>query len=395
VQRRGILSILLVILSLVIFGVAMPARAQDPALVARLLAAINADRIANGLPPYAYNALLSISAQRHSEYQSSIGHWTHDGADGSRALQRAQAVGYPAARANENVYSGNTSPEEVANWWYTADQDHRNNILHPVLREIGLGIAPDAGGQLYWTMDISAQPNVLPIFINNDSYATSDPYVTLTLWNEGVFYGAGQIGQATQVMISNSPDFSGAATQAWAQSIRWTLDTSVGAGTKTVYVRFSDSAGRTADSQDSIAYDGAAVNSPPIIPLLPLFPTAAPTSAPPQPSQASVIVQPQPTATIVPTDPAQVAEIVPTAARPTQDYALFRATPSPHSGVKTATAPEILGIAITRLRDILFGILAIGVGLIALGMLALIRSWKRAHALPDSPPEEELADGHD
>jgi len=390
VYRRSICSLLLAALLWISSGAAQPARAQDPGLLARLLAAINGYRVSSGLPPYALNPLLTLSAQRHSQYQASIGQWSHDEPDGSRALQRAQAVGYPAIRANENVYAGGTSPEEVVNWWFTTDQDHRNNILHPVLREVGLGIAPDAQGQLYWTMDISAQPNVLPIFINSDAYSTSNPNVTLTLWNEGVFYGGGQIGQATQVMISNSPDLNGAVWQPWAQNIPWTLDTSTGGGSKTVYVRFIDSPGITADSQDSILYDGEADSVPPLLPPIVLFPTLAPTQPP-------ATFQPQPTAipaveaSAVPT---QIAAVISSPAPPTPDYTIFRATPIPGWQLQDTIQPRLLGIAITRVRDILFGVLAIGVGFITLGTLGLIRSWKRTHSL-SSPPEEESTYGDD
>lgn len=393
--RYRLVFILIVMVAALGFGAATPARAQDAGLLARVLAAINADRVANGLAPYALNPLLTLSAQRHSEYQASIGTFTHDEPDGSRALQRAQRVGYPAVWANENVYMGNDTPENVVNWWYTADPAHRENILHKVLREVGIGIASDAQGAIYWTLDISAQPNVLPIFINSGAASTSDPNVILTLTNENVFQGGpGQIGYAGQVMISNSPDFAGATPQLWAQYIHWTLDTSGGEGSKTVYVRSIDTAGRTADSQASIVYQGGAGSAPATIPTN--LPAAPPTSAP-------VIVQPRPQPTAIrptaapSTVPTQMVTEAPEAsAQPTVDYAVFsaqyRASKASDETTDSAPPAEVLGMETARLRDLLVSVLALGVGLIALGTLALVTSWRRSHP---KTPKGEASDGDD
>ncbi len=393
-RRQGLVVFIAVIIGLA-SGAATPAKAQDPGLVARLLAAINADRVANGLPPYALNPLLTLSAQRHSEYQASIGTFTHDGPDGSRALQRAQAVGYPATWANENVYMGHTTPEEVVNWWYTADQLHRNNILHAALREVGLGIASDAQGMTYWTMDISAQPNVLPIFINSGAYSTNSPTVTLTLYNEKVFSSEpGQIGPVVQVMISNSPDFAGAAPQGWAQYVNWTLDTSNASSTKTAYVRFIDGAGRTADSQATIIYQGDVGNLFPANPSV-AQPTAIPTRVP--------VILSVPTAapelpTATPTQDGSVLGAAPgteeprIAAQATVDYSTFREVyPAPSEAAISGAPPGVLGMSITRVRDILIGTLAIGVGFITLGVLAVIRSRRQTR----SSSKERSVDGDD
>src|SRR3989304_9888822 len=72
---------------------AAPARAWD---VYDLIDTVNQLRTANGLEPYQANTALIISAQAHSEYQASIGTWSHSGADGSDETQRALAAGYGA-----------------------------------------------------------------------------------------------------------------------------------------------------------------------------------------------------------------------------------------------------------------------------------------------------------
>ena len=60
----------------------------------QLIAEVNALRAAYGLSPYEVNNALMSAAQKQSDYQASIGTWTHTGAGGSRPYDRAVAAGY-------------------------------------------------------------------------------------------------------------------------------------------------------------------------------------------------------------------------------------------------------------------------------------------------------------
>jgi hypothetical protein len=365
-------------------------QAQDANTVARILAAVNSARLANGLAPYQLNGLLTLSAQRHSEYQAGIGQWTHTGPDGSLTLQRAQAVGYPAIRANENVYAGTSSPEEVVHWWYTADEAHRNNILHTSMREIGVGAAVGADGVTYYTMDISARPNVLPVFINNGDYSTSDPNVVLTLTNEFIFpSGPGQIGSVSQVLVSNSPDFVGASPQGWAEYIHWTLDTSNGPGSKTVYVRYMDPAGRTADSQDDIVLDsnGALLPPPPVPTSLPVVATAQPVRPQPTtPRPPTTAPTPAPTAT-----PGTQIQIAQREAPPTVDYSdslYMKAQRAEAVGTSPSQQDQNpLSGATALLRQVMVVTLALGAIAAVIGYFRLIRFWRSRMPTKETPTD--------
>lgn len=363
--------VLVLLLSIIIaYPTAAAPPDQNGDYVYRILAGVNAARVAGGLPPYALNALLTQAAQAHSEYQRDTGQITHDSADGSRTLDRVLAVGYPAIRANENIYAGMGPPEDAVAWWLASTAGHVQNIMHPVMREVGIGVASASNGMTYYTIDFSAQPNVLPVFINSDSYTTSSPQVIVTLTNEGIFTGgAGQIGRATQVMLSNTPDFAGAVVQPWSQYISWTLPD--GSGLKTVYVRYIDSAGRTADAQDSIVLDegsGAAI-PPTLIPTFipqPTSPILLPTNAPVQPTAFPLpTLTPTPLATS--TAPA-VAELP---------------GMSPATPVFQRPAPAepvvLFGLTASTLRRGLTAALMLGVGCAALGALILFHSARRAH----------------
>jgi hypothetical protein len=347
---------------------------QDSSAVFQILSGINAARIAHGLTPYALNPLLTQAAQAHSEYQRDTGQVTHDGPGGTRTINRVQAVGYPAVRANENIYAGMGGPGEAVNWWLGSTAGHVQNILHQSMREIGVGAASSSDGLTYYTVDFSAQPNVLPMFVNNDAYSTNNPAVTLALTNEEIFGGsASNIGRATQIMVSNTPDFANAVSLPWAQYVNWTLDSGAGDGLKTVYVRYIDAAGRTADSQDSIVLDtsGGGVT---------IAPTAMPTAPPPP-----TAVPPQPTAPVEEPTALPDAAFTPnsTSTMVTVTTTLIP-TPTSHSrGVTTAPQPTpteiskantLLGLPVGLVRAVLFGVMGVGLVCIALGGVDLLRA---------------------
>jgi hypothetical protein len=92
--------------------------------------------------------------------------------------------------------------------------------------------------------------------INNGDAVTTTAAVTLGLTTDD---GTGS--GTTQVLISNSADFTGVTPQAYATSIPWVLPG--GNGSKTVYVKFIDAAGNVSASP---ATDGITLNSPDVTP---------------------------------------------------------------------------------------------------------------------------------
>lgn len=381
----------LLVVSLLLFGLVLSphselADAQDTLdieLAARMLSAVNGARIAEGLAPYAMNPLLTASAQTHSEYQRDTGQITHTGPDEARPYDRALAAGYPASRVNENIYAGIGGPEKAVEWWLTADEPHRHNVLHPTLREVGVGAATNAQGTTYYTLDISAQPNVLPAFINGDAPITRSETVILTLTNEEVFYGAGQIGYATQVMISNSPDYSGALTQPWARFISWTLDTQR-TGRKTVYIRYMDASGRTTDAQDTITYNPrSSATLPTAVTVHPLAgtpsleitleasPSLTATAPPSATNTASLFV----TAFSTQASPGPVTEIMATASPPPTALAAVPAqdtttsVPLQPSGERPRSISHYLAP----------GIIIAGVGAALVGGMSVLWKWFAAY----------------
>jgi uncharacterized protein YkwD len=339
----------------------------DAELALRVLKAMNVARVENGLPPYAFNPLLAQSAQGHSEFMRETGEIVHEGPGDLTPIERVAMTGYPYLRVGENIYAGISGPEKAVEWWLTADEAHRKNVLHDELREVGIGAATNADGVTYYTIDVAAQPNVLPVFINSNEDTTRYRDVVLTLTNEKlVFGGTGRIGLATQVMISNTADFANVSAQSWQQYVNWSLDTSGGVGAKTVYVRYIDAAGQTADAQDSIVYDprgssAAATPSATATQTATLTPTV--TSSP-----TASDLPPSATATDMPPTVATASPTAPEAAEVPTGIAIATEPVIPETGDNSGAMPDA-----QYLRVLYAGLLVAGILVIIIGVLALMR----------------------
>lgn len=113
-----------------------------------LLAYYNQARVANGLPPLSYSALLQTAAQAHADDCAARNQGSHVGSDGSRASQRIARVGYPGRITGEN-WAWSRSAEQAFDMWYTQEipsGPHLDNILSPRYTEVGFGVAPNRGG---------------------------------------------------------------------------------------------------------------------------------------------------------------------------------------------------------------------------------------------------------
>jgi hypothetical protein len=102
------------------------------------------------------------------------------------------------------------------------------------------------------TIDIDQTAPTGTVVINGGDPETATASVTLTLTTDD---GTGS--GTTQVLISNSADFTGVTPIAFATSIPWTL--TGGNGSKTVYVKFIDAAGNVSAAP---ATDDITLNSP-------------------------------------------------------------------------------------------------------------------------------------
>ena len=135
--------------------IANPARSSAQSGDAwQLIAEVNALRAAYGLPPYEVNNALMSAAQKQSDYQASIGTWTHTGPGGTRPHDRAVAAGYGGGAqvfVSENVAMGiNLSTSRTVNEMWQ-DAIHLETMISPRYTHIGAGVG-QADGWVYYTI---------------------------------------------------------------------------------------------------------------------------------------------------------------------------------------------------------------------------------------------------
>lgn len=133
-----------------------------------LIDAVNALRIANGLPPYNVHPILMGTAQGQADYMASIGSVTHYGPDGSRPYQRALAAGYPLAGDlsqggffSENIIAGDKLSAQSAVDQWLGDAPHTNTMLSTYAQDIGAGVATD-GTYVYYVIDVGLSTGSTP-----------------------------------------------------------------------------------------------------------------------------------------------------------------------------------------------------------------------------------------
>jgi len=257
-HRRITLSLLLVvslwgILPQVIRGDgAAPLSPETLSSEAQTVYLTNLARRERGLPPLRWNAQLSNAArwfswdsvaQRPNPYcghEDTLGRWPGD---------RARLFGYLGTAGAENAFCGDVTPQQAIDGWMQSE-GHRENLLAPNWREVGLGYyrQPD-GWRGYVTQDFGHDAVHPPVIIAYEALTTTTPLVDLYIYSNehGGFTG---MGPATEMMISNEPCLIGADWEAYTQRKTWRL--SPGEGWRTVYVQTRDALGRTVTVSDTI-----------------------------------------------------------------------------------------------------------------------------------------------
>ena len=214
---------------------------------------INMERNAAGLLPVKANPALATIALAHSTVMRDQSCFSHQCTGEPTVPDRALAAGYGpygwgAPFVGEIIAAGFVDAATMVQAWMDST-GHRDIILDGQLREVGAGFVAGGYYGTYWTVDFGSQPNVLPVFINFDDIETQSRQATLYLTNETVSDWGG-IDFASNVMISNDPNFAGAQWEAYSTQKPWTLPT--GNGAKTFYVKFRDDNGAVVTSSDDI-----------------------------------------------------------------------------------------------------------------------------------------------
>ena len=119
----------------------------DAALAARLDAAVNAAREAEGKTLLEPAPRLAQIAQSHACDMAATGRVDVEGSNGSSVVDRARAVGYPTCGVVQLVWRGGGAADAVANWLVRDAQ--RTELLGQASRQVGSGQATGADGRVY------------------------------------------------------------------------------------------------------------------------------------------------------------------------------------------------------------------------------------------------------
>lgn len=127
--------------------------AAEEAEVVRL---VNVQRERAGCAPVTAEKRLTAAARLHSQDMAANNYFSHTSRNGTPFADRITRAGYVWRNAAENIAKGQQDPADVMNSWMNSP-GHKANILNCDLKEIGVGVARDAGGSLVWTQNFGTQ----------------------------------------------------------------------------------------------------------------------------------------------------------------------------------------------------------------------------------------------
>jgi uncharacterized protein YkwD len=106
---------------------------------ATVLAEMNAQRAAGGLPPLRDDARLVAAAGDRMRDMEELAYWSHESPDGRPPFVWMRPRGYDYGFAAENLAVGFETAELLVTGWMES-KGHRANILSPVYQDCGIAI---------------------------------------------------------------------------------------------------------------------------------------------------------------------------------------------------------------------------------------------------------------
>ncbi|OLV16825.1 CAP domain-containing protein [Deinococcus marmoris] len=108
------------------------------------------------VPPLNSEARLGAAAQAHAADMAALNYFSHTSQDGRTLKNRIDAAGYGWRAIAENIAAGQASAQEVVTGWLNSE-GHCRNLMNAEYRELGIGLARNAGGKLYWVQDFGTR----------------------------------------------------------------------------------------------------------------------------------------------------------------------------------------------------------------------------------------------
>lgn len=127
-----------------------PTNGEYSAFQKKVVELVNAERSKNGLKPLTMNTELSKVATVKSQDMAKNNYFDHNSPTYGSPFDMMKKFGISYKTAGENIAMGQTSPEQVMQGWMNSP-GHRANILKASFTQIGVGVAKNSSGRLYWT----------------------------------------------------------------------------------------------------------------------------------------------------------------------------------------------------------------------------------------------------
>ncbi|MCM1991936.1 CAP domain-containing protein [Oceanirhabdus seepicola] len=111
---------------------------------------VNKERVSNGLQPLKAHAKLTDCAQAKAQNMIDKNYFAHNSPTYGTPFDMIEQWGIKFTAAGENIAYGQKTPKEVMQTWMDSP-GHRSNILSDSFAEIGVGVATNKNGVIYWT----------------------------------------------------------------------------------------------------------------------------------------------------------------------------------------------------------------------------------------------------
>lgn len=111
---------------------------------------VNIERSNRGLGSLQANWQLSRVARYKSTDMRNLNYFSHTSPTYGSPFKMMEDFGLRFTAAGENIAMGQETPKSVMTAWMNSP-GHRSNILSSSFSEIGVGVAKDQHGRIYWT----------------------------------------------------------------------------------------------------------------------------------------------------------------------------------------------------------------------------------------------------
>jgi uncharacterized protein YkwD len=122
-----------------------------------MLAAVNAQRAADGRGRLVLEPALIRAAQLHACDMAEHGFFGHTGSSGTSPMRRVKEQGYKNCIVAENLALGQTDIAQAMRS-LMASPGHRTNIDRPRVQTAGFGYLPKVNGEGPWWVQVFARP---------------------------------------------------------------------------------------------------------------------------------------------------------------------------------------------------------------------------------------------